>query len=62
MGCTTLFAHIPMLMRLSTRVQTLSLGNCGLRVFPQSLTALMNLVWCDMSHNYAMVRTSLTSS
>ncbi len=49
-----------MLRRLFTIVQTLSLGNCGLRVFPQSLTALTNLVWCDLSHNYAMVRMSPT--
>lgn len=47
-----------MLRRLFTIVQTLSLGNCGLRVFPQSLTALTNLVWCDLSHNYGMVRVS----
>jgi hypothetical protein len=53
---SNLYICTRMLRWLSTHMQTLSLGNCGLRVFPQSLTALTNLVWCDLSHNYAMVR------
>ena len=60
LSCTGPCLRKLMLRSLSILVQTLSLGNCGLRVFPQSLTALTNLVWCDLSHNYAMVRTSST--
>lgn len=37
-------------------LQTLSLGNCGLRTFPAAIAGLAKLMWCDLGHNYGMVR------